>query len=83
MCFFSTSWKNQKFSQGSYTSIPVGATQEDIENIAQPLYSSPQHFKVSFFLVSYLFLVQVFLYVNMACQLFYSVIIYEQHLVLS
>lgn len=33
---------------GSYTSIPVGALQEDIENLAQPLYASPQAFKVSF-----------------------------------
>ncbi|KAG8238977.1 hypothetical protein J437_LFUL013959 [Ladona fulva] len=34
-----TSWKNQKFTQGSYTSIAVGATQTDIEILAEPLYS--------------------------------------------
>lgn len=43
----STSWKTQPFTRGSYTSIPLGATQEDIENIAQPLYSNAQQIKVS------------------------------------
>ncbi|KAH8385090.1 hypothetical protein KR200_003881 [Drosophila serrata] len=37
-----TSWKSQDFTGGAYTSIPVGATQEDIENLAQPLYATPQ-----------------------------------------
>lgn len=32
---------------GSYTSIPVGALQEDIENLAQPLYADHQSLKVS------------------------------------
>jgi len=43
----STSWKSQDFTGGAYTSIPVGATQEDIENLAQPLYATPQAMKVS------------------------------------
>ncbi|EDW59713.2 peroxisomal N(1)-acetyl-spermine/spermidine oxidase [Drosophila virilis] len=37
-----TSWKSQTYTGGAYTSIPVGATQEDIENLAQPLYATPQ-----------------------------------------
>ncbi|XP_036335834.1 peroxisomal N(1)-acetyl-spermine/spermidine oxidase isoform X1 [Rhagoletis pomonella] len=37
-----TSWKSQPFTRGSYTSIPIGATQEDIELLAQPLYVNPQ-----------------------------------------
>jgi monoamine oxidase len=41
-----TSWKNQPYSRGSYTSIAVGASQEDIENISQPLYSNPHQSKV-------------------------------------
>jgi len=44
-----TSWKSQPYSRGSYTSIGVGASQEDIENIAQPLYSHPHQKKVSHF----------------------------------
>ncbi|XP_037943146.1 peroxisomal N(1)-acetyl-spermine/spermidine oxidase-like, partial [Teleopsis dalmanni] len=36
-----TSWHSQPYTSGSYTSIPVGATQEDIDNLAQPLYASP------------------------------------------
>ncbi|EDV94809.1 peroxisomal N(1)-acetyl-spermine/spermidine oxidase [Drosophila grimshawi] len=36
-----TSWKTQTYTGGAYTSIPVGATQEDIENLAQPLYATP------------------------------------------
>lgn len=42
-----TSWHSQPYSKGSYTSIAVGASQEDIENIAQPLYSNPHQSKVS------------------------------------
>lgn len=41
-----TSWKKQPYSKGSYTSIAVGASQEDIENISQPLYSNPHQSKV-------------------------------------
>lgn len=41
-----TSWNSQPYSRGSYTSIAVGASQEDIENIAQPLYSNPHQSKV-------------------------------------
>lgn len=37
---------------GSYTSIPLGALQEDIENLAQPLYASPQALKVYNFNIS-------------------------------
>ncbi|XP_034114934.1 LOW QUALITY PROTEIN: peroxisomal N(1)-acetyl-spermine/spermidine oxidase [Drosophila albomicans] len=40
-----TSWKSQTYTGGAYTSIPVGATQEDIENLAQPLYATPQAMK--------------------------------------
>lgn len=40
-----TSWKTQTYTGGAYTSIPVGATQEDIENLAQPLYATPQAVK--------------------------------------
>lgn len=42
-----TSWKHQPYSRGSYTSIAVGASQEDIENISQPLYSNPNQSKPS------------------------------------
>ncbi|XP_050085685.1 spermine oxidase [Anopheles aquasalis] len=42
-----TSWKRQPFSRGSYTAIAVGASQDDIDNIAQPLYSSPHQSKPS------------------------------------
>lgn len=45
-CIFTT-WKKQPYSQGSYTSIGVGASQDDIESIAQPLYSSPHQIKPS------------------------------------
>ncbi|KAG7299017.1 hypothetical protein JYU34_017492 [Plutella xylostella] len=33
-----TSWKKQPFTKGSYTAIGVGASQSDIESLAQPLY---------------------------------------------
>ncbi|KAJ8723295.1 hypothetical protein PYW08_003207 [Mythimna loreyi] len=33
-----TSWKKQPFTRGSYTAIGVGASQSDIESIAQPLF---------------------------------------------
>ncbi|KAJ2951109.1 hypothetical protein O0L34_g5494 [Tuta absoluta] len=33
-----TSWKKQPFTQGTYTSIAVGASQSDIESLGQPLY---------------------------------------------
>ncbi|XP_058448730.1 spermine oxidase-like [Malaya genurostris] len=42
-----TSWNKQPYSRGSYTAIAVGASQDDIENIAQPLYTSPHQAKVS------------------------------------
>uniref|UniRef100_A0A182PI53 Amine oxidase domain-containing protein n=1 Tax=Anopheles epiroticus TaxID=199890 RepID=A0A182PI53_9DIPT len=42
-----TSWRKQPFSRGSYTAIAVGASQDDIDNIAQPLYSSPHQSKPS------------------------------------
>ncbi|XP_055544175.1 peroxisomal N(1)-acetyl-spermine/spermidine oxidase isoform X3 [Wyeomyia smithii] len=42
-----TSWEKQPYSRGSYTAIAVGASQDDIENIAQPLYSSPHQAKPS------------------------------------
>ncbi|XP_055848969.1 peroxisomal N(1)-acetyl-spermine/spermidine oxidase [Episyrphus balteatus] len=40
-----TSWKSQQYTRGSYTSIPLGASQEDIENLAQPLYANPHQMK--------------------------------------
>lgn len=40
-----TSWKSQPYTRGSYTSIPLGASQEDIENLAQPLYANPHQMK--------------------------------------
>ncbi|ALC45643.1 CG8032 [Drosophila busckii] len=40
-----TSWKSQAYTGGAYTSIPVGSTQEDIENLAQPLYATPHALK--------------------------------------
>lgn len=33
-----TSWKKQPFTRGSYTAIAVGASQSDIESIAQPVF---------------------------------------------
>lgn len=42
-----TSWHKQPNSRGSYTAIAVGATQEDIENIAHPLYAYPRQLKPS------------------------------------
>uniref|UniRef100_A0A8D8I1R7 Peroxisomal N(1)-acetyl-spermine/spermidine oxidase n=2 Tax=Culex pipiens TaxID=7175 RepID=A0A8D8I1R7_CULPI len=42
-----TSWHKQPYSCGSYTAIAVGASQDDIENIAQPMYSSPHQSKPS------------------------------------
>jgi hypothetical protein len=44
---FRTSWHSQPYSKGSYTSIAVGASQEDIENIVQPLYANPHQSKVN------------------------------------
>ncbi|KAL7034696.1 hypothetical protein ACKWTF_008063 [Chironomus riparius] len=42
-----TTWFSQPYTKGSYTSIGIGASQEDIENIAQPLYSNPHQSKPS------------------------------------
>lgn len=42
----STSWKKQPYTRGSYTAIAVGASQDDIELLAQPLYASEQEQKV-------------------------------------
>lgn len=39
--FYSTSWRRQPYCRGSYTAIAVGGCQEDIDNVAQPLYASP------------------------------------------
>lgn len=44
--FFSTSWKQQPFTKGSYTAIGVGASQSDIESLAQPLYRNVHDKKV-------------------------------------
>ncbi|XP_044737394.1 spermine oxidase isoform X1 [Chrysoperla carnea] len=35
-----TTWYSQPFTRGSYTAMAVGASQLDIEQLAQPLYSS-------------------------------------------
>lgn len=40
-----TSWNRQQYCRGSYTAIGIGGSQEDIENIAKPLYSSPNQSK--------------------------------------
>ena len=49
LIFFRTTWFSQPYTKGSYTSIGIGASQEDIENIAQPLYSNPHQSKVEFY----------------------------------
>ncbi|XP_063826773.1 spermine oxidase [Ostrinia nubilalis] len=33
-----TSWKKQPYTRGSYTALAVGASQSDIESLAQPLF---------------------------------------------
>lgn len=33
-----TSWKKQPYTKGSYTAIGVGASQSDVESLAQPLF---------------------------------------------
>lgn len=43
---FSTSWKKQPYARGSYTAIAVGASQSDIESIAQPLFRNVRDKKV-------------------------------------
>jgi hypothetical protein len=43
----STSWNKQPYTRGAYTAMAVGASQLDIEQIAQPLYANPQQKKVS------------------------------------
>ncbi|KAB0800763.1 hypothetical protein PPYR_06502 [Photinus pyralis] len=40
-----TSWASQPYTQGSYTAIAVGASQIDIEYLAQPLYNSKSQAK--------------------------------------
>jgi len=47
-------WKSKKFCRGSYTSIAVGASQIDIEQIAQPLFAGSEDEKV---FLSILFLI--------------------------
>lgn len=42
-----TSWKKQPYCRGSYTAMAIGASQDDIDNIAQPLYSNPHQSKPS------------------------------------
>lgn len=41
-----TSWQKQPYSRGSYTAMAIGSSQDDIENIAKPLYSNPHQSKV-------------------------------------
>lgn len=45
--FFSTSWKKQPYTKGSYTAIAVGASQSDIESLAQPLFRNINDKKVT------------------------------------
>lgn len=40
-----TSWHEQPYTRGSYTAMAVGASQADIERLAQPLFCSPYHKK--------------------------------------
>ncbi|KAJ1525872.1 hypothetical protein ONE63_009064 [Megalurothrips usitatus] len=40
-----TTWGSQPYFRGSYTAIAVGASQDDIDNVAQPLYSNDQQAK--------------------------------------
>lgn len=76
-----TSWSSQPYSKGSYTSIAVGSSQEDIENIVQPLYSNPHQSKVKYndkvlSFTFYLFVIvvtnslQFYLLVSTATQIF-------------
>ncbi|GFG38328.1 hypothetical protein Cfor_01739 [Coptotermes formosanus] len=46
-----TSWHKQPYTRGAYTAMAVGASQLDIEQIAQPLYANPQQKKVSCMLI--------------------------------
>lgn len=36
--YYSTRWKANDFSRGSYTAIGVGSSQLDIEHIARPMH---------------------------------------------
>lgn len=47
--FCSTTWGSQPYTRGAYTAIAVGACQDDIDNVAQPLYSNDQQAKVRYF----------------------------------
>ncbi|XP_034233868.1 spermine oxidase [Thrips palmi] len=40
-----TTWGSQPYTRGAYTAIAVGASQDDIDNVAQPLYSNDQQAK--------------------------------------
>ena len=50
---WSTSWHSQPYTRGTYTAMAVGASQIDIERIAQPLYANPQQKKVSCVFISF------------------------------
>lgn len=41
-----TSWHSQPFTRGSYTAMAVGASQLDIETLADPLVSQDNHAKI-------------------------------------
>lgn len=41
-----TSWHSQEFSRGSYTAMAVGASQLDIEALAEPIYSPQEKKKI-------------------------------------
>lgn len=45
---YSTSWKKQPYTRGSYTALAVGASQSDIESLAQPLFRNIHDKKVIF-----------------------------------
>lgn len=62
---FSTSWHKQPYSRGSYTAVAVGASQIDIEQIAQPLYTNRQK-KVFNFDVSFKWFIVMVLFIDVA-----------------
>lgn len=49
--YFSTSWKKQPYTRGTYTAIAVGASQGDIENLAQPLFRNLKDKKVCIYII--------------------------------
>jgi len=49
---YSTRWKDNEFSLGSYTAIGVGSSQLDIEHIARPMHvNNNKIVSIEFFVV--------------------------------